>query len=137
MGVTSTLEGDSGEFSMKEVEFTALMVHQCAAVVAVNLQIDQTAEPKDSKPYLRVRAQTSRRLAVGVSDGWSCEVSTLFPQLTNPNTDSAQAKIISPASHMYMELLMCCHEQNVEFKADKVCTCLPSRKTRTTTSSGK
>lgn len=117
---------------MKEVEFTALLVHQCAAVVAVNLQIDQTAEPKDSKPYLKVRAQTSRRLAVVVSDGQSCEVSTLFP-----NTDGAQAKIISPASRMYMELLICCHEQNMEFKADKVCTCLPSRKTRTATSSGK
>lgn len=31
---------------MRGTEFTALMLHQCAAVVAVNLQIDQTAEPK-------------------------------------------------------------------------------------------
>ncbi len=34
---------------MRGAEFTALMLHQCAAVVAVNLQIDQTAEPKGSK----------------------------------------------------------------------------------------
>lgn len=108
MGVTSIHKGDRGEFSMKEVEFTALMLHQCVPVVVVNLQIDQTAEPKDSKPYL------SRRLTVGVSDGWNCVVSTLFPQLTNPNTDDAQAKITPPASSMFKELLMCCHEQKVE-----------------------
>ena len=34
---------------MRGAEFTALMLHQCAAVVAVNLQIDQTAEPKGSE----------------------------------------------------------------------------------------
>lgn len=34
---------------MRGVEFTALMLHQCAAVVALNLQIDQTAEPTGSK----------------------------------------------------------------------------------------
>lgn len=47
--VTSILERNGGErVSMRGMEFTALMLHQCAAVVAVNLQIDQTAEPKGS-----------------------------------------------------------------------------------------
>lgn len=37
------------------LEFTALMLRQCAAAVAVNLQIDQTAEPErdPEQPYLR------------------------------------------------------------------------------------
>lgn len=34
---------------MTGAEFTTLMVHQCAAVVAVNLQIDQTAVLKGSE----------------------------------------------------------------------------------------
>lgn len=48
--VTSTLGRLEGGVCTRLVggglEFTALMLHQCAAVVAVNLQIDQTAEPK-------------------------------------------------------------------------------------------
>lgn len=43
------LRGIEGRVSMRGTEFTALMLHQCAAVVAVNLQIDQTAEPKGSE----------------------------------------------------------------------------------------
>ena len=62
MGVTSIHERDR-EFSMRGIEFTALMLHQCAAMVAVNLQIDQTAEPKGSEPYLKLRAQQSRKLS--------------------------------------------------------------------------
>lgn len=48
--VTSTLGRQEGGVCTRLVggglEFTALMLHQCAAVVVVNLQIDQTAEPK-------------------------------------------------------------------------------------------
>lgn len=37
MAVASIYKRDRGEFSMKGVKFTALMLHQCAAGVAVNL----------------------------------------------------------------------------------------------------
>lgn len=38
---------------MKGTEFTALTLHQCAAAEAVNLHIDQTAEPKGFRALSR------------------------------------------------------------------------------------
>lgn len=45
---SKTRETENRGFSMRAAEFTALMLHQCAAVVTVNPEIDQTAEPKRS-----------------------------------------------------------------------------------------
>lgn len=79
---------------MRGAQFTALMLHQCAAVVAVNLQIDQTAEPKGSKALSRrVKAQQSRRLTVGVSDGTGYLAPTWIP--TQIHTAHTHACIIS------------------------------------------
>lgn len=53
-----------------EGEFTALMLHQCAAVVAVNLQIDQTAQPKGSQALSQSKGSTESNTHIaGVSDG--------------------------------------------------------------------
>lgn len=82
-------------------EFTALMLHQCAAVVAVNLHIDQTAEPKGIRRCLisgagAPRVERSRRLGstrLGVSDSGDYRASSRVPSNTNTNTHLMRAAI--------------------------------------------
>lgn len=51
-----------------EVEFSAFMLHRCAAVLAVNLQIDETVGREGSNALSLHRGSESKRLSVGVSN---------------------------------------------------------------------